>query len=198
MKTDIRIVKSKRAIRNAFYQLMKQEGFSKITVQQILNIAEINRSTFYSYYNDKFDLLDKLETELLDDLKQIIFESAPVNQFLAHKMTLNDLNSYIIMLLDYLHVNGEYIVLLMGPNGDNTLPNKLSTIMSDFLSESHLIDYLAIPKKYAISALVGMITNVIYEWVQSDFDKTPEELAEIIVKIEQAILHQFTISPELN
>ena len=53
---DRRTRYSKRVIREALYELMKERPLNKITVTQICETADVNRSTFYAYYTDIYDL----------------------------------------------------------------------------------------------------------------------------------------------
>jgi len=66
-KTDLRVIKTKSNIKKVFIELLYQEEFSKITVQEILDRALINRSTFYKYYIDKYDLAEHLVDEVIKD-----------------------------------------------------------------------------------------------------------------------------------
>ena len=68
MGIDARTRYTKMMIRESFIQLLKEQPVSKITVTKICEIAEINRATFYKYYEDAFDLLQKLEQELLEEI----------------------------------------------------------------------------------------------------------------------------------
>ena len=52
-KIDLRVVKTKRNIKSAMVSLLNEKDFHDITVQDILDRALINRSTFYRYYDDK-------------------------------------------------------------------------------------------------------------------------------------------------
>lgn len=58
-------IRSRRAIRQAFEQLLQEKEFDKITVTDIVNRADINRSTFYSHYADVQALLEEIENEIL-------------------------------------------------------------------------------------------------------------------------------------
>ena len=58
--TDPRIIKTHRAIREAFVDLLHEKPFAQITVQDILERAPVNRSTFYKYYSGKSDLAGKM------------------------------------------------------------------------------------------------------------------------------------------
>lgn len=71
MKSDARTRFTKRQIKEAFFQLLEKEPFPKITVTEICSLAEINRSTFYKHYCDTYDLLQKSEEELLEDLRSV-------------------------------------------------------------------------------------------------------------------------------
>lgn len=55
---DLRIKKTKRAIRSAFAELIKEKPMEKITVKEIAELAEINKTTFYAHYETVYDLVD--------------------------------------------------------------------------------------------------------------------------------------------
>ena len=65
---DIRIEKTKRSIKNAFIELRSRKSLERITVKEVCEKAEINKSTFYSHYQDIYDLSDKLETEVVESI----------------------------------------------------------------------------------------------------------------------------------
>lgn len=62
---DLRIKRTQKSIKNAFYELIEEKGFDHISVKDITERAMISRNTFYLHYNDKFDLLNKVCDELV-------------------------------------------------------------------------------------------------------------------------------------
>ena len=62
---DKRIEKTKRAIKNAFMELRSRKSLEKITVKELCELAYINKSTFYSHYEDIYALSDALEYEMV-------------------------------------------------------------------------------------------------------------------------------------
>ena len=56
MKEDLRVKKTKSALRKAFSNLLKTKSFNKITIMEICETAMVNRVTFYSHYKDKQSL----------------------------------------------------------------------------------------------------------------------------------------------
>lgn len=59
MKTDLRIQRTQKAIIDAFYELLDEKAFANISVIDICERALINRGTFYTHFEDKYQLLDK-------------------------------------------------------------------------------------------------------------------------------------------
>ncbi|MDQ0050603.1 AcrR family transcriptional regulator [Paenibacillus polymyxa] len=69
MNEDIRIYKTKIAIERALIDLLQQHDFKDITIKKICDQALIGRSTFYSHYLDKYDLLEKIVKQYASDFK---------------------------------------------------------------------------------------------------------------------------------
>ncbi|MGM7719808.1 TetR/AcrR family transcriptional regulator [Metabacillus sp. Hm71] len=70
-KVDRRIAKSQIAIKNAVTELMSEKSFDNITIQDIADRANVNRGTIYLHYTDKYDLLDKMIEEHIDNLREL-------------------------------------------------------------------------------------------------------------------------------
>ncbi|MFA9466185.1 MAG: TetR/AcrR family transcriptional regulator [Velocimicrobium sp.] len=73
-KLDLRVIKTRNNIKNTFIQLLNEKDFNQITIQNILEKALINRSTFYKHYADKFDLAKTINKEILDDYSSFLDE----------------------------------------------------------------------------------------------------------------------------
>ena len=64
-KPDRRVVRTKKAIRNAFARLISRRSLGEITVKELSEEADINRKTFYNYYSDIFQVMDEVENEVV-------------------------------------------------------------------------------------------------------------------------------------
>ena len=62
---DIRIQKTQAAIKNAFFELRAQKSVEKITVKELCQRAQINKSTFYTHYDDIYALSDAMQAEAI-------------------------------------------------------------------------------------------------------------------------------------
>ena len=117
MKTDARVRYTRMRIREAFFECLEKKPINKITVKEICDIAEINRATFYTHYADQFELMQKLEEEVLEGMQQSIKDSCEsTSQGLLIKIIkgmMNKENSY---------------ALLTSPNGDPSFATRISEL----------------------------------------------------------------------
>ncbi|GFI70467.1 hypothetical protein IMSAG249_02296 [Lachnospiraceae bacterium] len=93
MKPDIRIRHTKENIRKSFFTLLSQKEFCQITVTDICNLAEINRSTFYKHYLDIIDLLEQTENEILDKIRKLWKKLHPKNTIEGMESILSETQS---------------------------------------------------------------------------------------------------------
>lgn len=75
---DLRIQKTRAAIKSAFLELRRKKPIEKITVTELAKLAEINKATFYLHYSDIYSLADEMEDEVIDD---ILSEIQGLNKF---------------------------------------------------------------------------------------------------------------------
>lgn len=66
-ETDLRVIKTKKALSSSLLQLLEQQLFQTITVNQICDNALVHRTTFYKHFYDKYDLLEYLFNQLTKD-----------------------------------------------------------------------------------------------------------------------------------
>lgn len=106
MKSDARTRYTKKVIRESFLALMQDKPYSRITVKEICDRAEINRATFYNHYKDVYDLMDRMEEGLLLDVDALIAEA-----------DFSDLTAYLTMLLSNMKRKENTWLALISPNG---------------------------------------------------------------------------------
>lgn len=75
---DLRIQKTKSAIKEAFFELRRRKAIEKITITELSKLAGINKATFYLHYSDIYSLADEMEDEVIDD---ILAEIQGLNKF---------------------------------------------------------------------------------------------------------------------
>lgn len=71
-QNDLRVIKTKKNIELSFILLLNEKGFYKITIQDILDAALINRTTFYKHYADKYQLAETLCNKIFNLLQSSV------------------------------------------------------------------------------------------------------------------------------
>ncbi len=89
---DLRVIKTKRALSQSFFQLLKNKEFSDITVKNICSFALIHRTTFYQHFFDKYDLLVYLISSLTKEFFSIDIQQRINNPFSSINNTINNVD----------------------------------------------------------------------------------------------------------
>jgi AcrR family transcriptional regulator len=180
-KVDRRVVKTQLAIKKSFIELMSEKNFDDITIQDIADRANVNRSTVYLHYLDKYDLLDKMIEEHINELKQtsewacqeewvdaiqIFFEYFETHYLFFSTMLASKeaTPSFRSMFLEY--VMEGYKEELHKTKGKN-----------EGLSEDILV-------KFAANAYVGVLES----WLKDGMPSPPKSIAKELGKLLERIL----------
>lgn len=170
-------------IKEAFTVLMKEKGFQTLTVSDITRKAGINRGTFYLHYVDKYDLLEKLEEDLLDDLTEILLK-----KYDNHFDNPKEIIPYqaILSALYYVKDDFDFIQVLISKNGDMSFINRFKELLQKSMKEGILktgiLNYSqkGLPEDYANEILLSSTASVILLWIRKGGIETPEEIAHIV------------------
>lgn len=73
---DLRVRRTLKAIRSAFYELVLTKSYSDISITELTDRAEINRKTFYLHYSSLEDLVKEVEQEIVEQILQDVSSSA--------------------------------------------------------------------------------------------------------------------------
>lgn len=119
-KTDARVRRSKERIRTEFLCLLKEKPVRQITVKELCQRCQINRTTFYKYFSDPYDVLDKLEQEALAYHRERMHAHLPGDLSTLYREMLTDVQGY-----------GSIYSALVSRNGDPEFFRKLLTENSE-------------------------------------------------------------------
>ncbi len=127
---DLRAERTKKSIWEAFLKLRKKKSIEKITVREISDIAMINKSTFYRYYEDIYRLSDEIENYVLDKcLKGIdnFIITDTIERFIDNSDLFNVVFSgdRMDIAINKLHDRAMEIILKSNPKLENDLEKKV-------------------------------------------------------------------------
>mgnify|MGYP003589698841 FL=1 len=172
-KTDLRVIKTKKAIRNAFAELLSEKDIQKITIKDIADTAVINRKTFYNYYAGVYSVVDEIENEIImafidalrdADFKQLLHEPYEIFKKLTSIIN-SDLDFYShLMKMDSNASLISKIIQALELNVKKTFSEQISINKSTL---DLAFDY----------AVAGMIT-VYQKWFNSDRTQSIEDISK--------------------
>lgn len=180
-KESQRVAETKDKIRNAFFELYAEKKIDRISIKEITDRAQLNRGTFYVYYKDIYDLLEKTEDELIAELVLKVRDIIP-------RILREENVEPFLPPLEFYEKYSKFLKILLGVNGDPKFIHKIKTIMKKTLRE--MLNKEQIPEvknmdymmEFVASAQIGIISL----WLANDMELPVSELGEMI---KQVILH---------
>ncbi|KHF41715.1 TetR/AcrR family transcriptional regulator [Halalkalibacter okhensis] len=186
-KTDRRIKRTKRLIRDALTDLMEEKGFEGITVRDLTEKADINRGTFYLHYQDKYDLLEQSENDIIKGIEAITEDINRYDSDLFISSSEYDKpTSFIIRLFEFIADNSNFMKVIIGPTGDPAFQGKLKEVMKNNIlrkKESQIENnQMLVPMDYFIAYVTSAHLGVIQYWLENGMKESPEEIAMVLSK----------------
>ena len=190
-KNNQRTRLSKLLFKNALMDLLKEKGsVAKISVRELCDRAELNRSTFYAHYNEPKDLLIEIETELLDATEEHLKKIGEENDAGAHK--------YILSFLQYIRQNDKQFRTLLIDSAD---PEFRSRFMQQSIIQFVNNLRIELPKEleqYIFSYILNGSTGIIIQWIRSDYAVNENEIVNLLFSINQSALVNLNLTPKLT
>ncbi|HYE83549.1 MAG TPA: TetR/AcrR family transcriptional regulator [Clostridia bacterium] len=189
---DRRSVRTKKMIRNALSALIEEKGYNNISITDITEKADINRGTFYLHYTDKYDLLEKVENEVIQELRDSIEAAnniaAVSMDFINNKDSVDEPMPFMIRIFEYIKENCAFMRAILGPKGDPKFYTKIKELIETSLFERKLVktfkkENMLIPQEYFTSYVLSAHLGVIQQWLASGMEKSPEDMALILSKM---------------
>lgn len=148
---DRRQQKSRDAIFAAFSRLLEKKNYSHITVQEIIDEANIGRSTFYAHFETKDELLDTICRQIFGHIFSDVLNAEPNHDFSKENQTLSDKLTHLLYHL--LEQKKEITSLLSGESGGLFLSYFKPFLRQLPKRSSHITRHL--PDKYPFSKKQG-------------------------------------------
>ena len=170
---DRRQRKSREAIFRAFSALLKRKRYEQITVQDIIEEADVGRSTFYAHFETK----DMLLMAMCSDIFDHIF-AGDLCDYADQDRTLP---SHLAHILWHLSQRKEDVVGILASDSGALFLNYFRERLSRLFS-LYLQDFSAeVPADFLLNHLVGSFTEAVRWWVCNGMALSPEVLAEYYI-----------------
>ena len=174
-KSDLRVMKTKRAIHTAFAELLTEKNMDDITVTDIASRAMINRKTFYNNYRGVYELVDELENEVIRT-----FETAMQGiDFIENPYAV------FVKLTEIINSDMDFYGALLRSSRNAGLAHKIRQTLQQkaqdlFASRVELPpDQMEVMMNYSISGIVAVYQS----WFNSERRQSIEEVSDIVSRM---------------
>lgn len=180
MSTDARVRYTKMVIQNSFIELLKKKPINKVTVKEICELSEINRATFYKYYCDAYDLLEKMEQEFLDELFQNVCPPAQ-----------HDFRNTLTLIMGSIKANAEVYQTIVSENGDRHFPSRIFALCYKNLAEyieKKFPNFSPAQQKWVYYFIAHGLSGILDQWIVSGM---AEPIGEVVDFADTLLQHTF-------
>lgn len=169
---DLRVIRTRKMLRDAMIALAIQKGFSSITVNDIAELAMVNRATFYRHYQDKYDLVESYLDELYAELN-----SAPVPA-----ASPREPNPGLVKLFKHIRDNAPFYRAMLGPNGYSGFGERIrrlteATLRARWQAAPQTAGRTQMPPPMLFSYLSHASYGALVWWLESGLNHSPEQMA---------------------
>lgn len=180
-KNNQRTRLSKILLKNALMDLLSEKGsVTKISVRELCERADLNRSTFYAHYSEPKELLEEVEAELLDATREHLQKIGAENDIGAHR--------YLLSFLIYIKENDKLFRTLLIDAGDPEFRSKFMQQSIIQFVENLNISFPKDQEQYIYSYILNGSTGVIIQWMRSDYSIDENALVDLLFFINQSAL----------
>lgn len=174
VKEDRRVRKTKKALRESFFELLERKTINQITVTELTNNADVNRSTFYLYYNDVFDMMEKIQDEIYEVFLESVVKST------SEFSDSEDVFRYCVKFLEFCKENYSICNFVVRNDCNNQLAERIRKAVCEVVPNSAKYFDSRDPRYYLTTfALSGML-NVIIEWMNDGMKIPSEDMAKFL------------------
>ncbi len=180
MKAEYRsAIRSRKMIKEAFLELLEEKNINKITVTDIVNKADLNRSTFYAHYTDVRAITEEMENEVIDKMIEIL------NEF-EFKSFFNNPTPLLLEVSKFLENNQKTYKVLLKVNEAETFLKKLKNEFAKYMMlDTDIPEYLKNSKmvNLRISYFAGGIINIYQDWFNGKLNCSLNDIALEVSKL---------------
>lgn len=173
-----RIRITKKMLKNALLELLREQPIGKITIYDLCRKAEINRTTFYKYYGSQYELLDEIETNYFEELE--------------HRLAgiSNDSRDGLVSALRFIEAEKEHWTVLINAVNDEEFARRLFDLpIIGMLFDSNMENVPSENQRGYIRLFVchGAYA-IVRQWLNKEHGETPEEIAALILSLAQNVI----------
>ena len=174
---DRRVKRTKKALRDCLFRLLEEKNADEITVKELTELADINRSTFYFYYKDIGDMLDCIQEEIYAVFEEEVIRKADVFE------TAEDFVQYLTRFLVFCREHEKHCKFVVSNDPKNTLSPRIRDGLMQCIPDTTLIFEETDPRRYLTDYAVAGFWQLILKWMYEGMKIAPREMAVFLTNV---------------
>ncbi len=171
---DRRVKRTKRVLRECLFELLETNTIDEISVKELTEKADVNRSTFYFYYKDIADMVMQIQNEIFE----VFYETVMAEQGLF--VTVEDFTDYILRFLCFCKEYASICKFVVSNDPNNFLSNKIKDSLLEHVPDSSKVFPETDARSYLTCFAVSAVWQTIIKWMYDGMKVSPEEMAKFL------------------
>jgi AcrR family transcriptional regulator len=189
---DRRIQRTRQTINEAFLHLILHKGFDDITIKDITDRANVNRTTFYAHYMDKYDLMDKMMEEKLGKLSALLREQLNNDEDVPADSETGD--PYFIVLFEHIAENEQHYRIILTHSQSQSYLAQMNTVIRDSIYNRILQigpeHKLLVPMDLLLDYMSTALLGIARKWLEQQTIYSPRYMALQLTRLSQVGTYQ--------
>ncbi len=163
-KADGRRVRmTKMLLKNALIDIMKNKSIHLVSIKEICEEADVNRSTFYRHYNTQYDLYDEIIDDISNDIGSIYQNDLTTVEFLTK-------------VLEYIESKRDTFLVILSDNGKVTLGEAFVLFTGRFMDHNNTSELVT----YVMEFIAAGFTSTVWSWLKKENRRPASDVARML------------------
>ncbi len=158
-----RVRMTKMLLKNALIDIMKTKSIHMISIKEICEEADVNRSTFYRHYNTQYDLYD----EIIEDI------STDIGAIYKNDFTTVD---FLTKVLEYIESKRDTFLVILSDNGKVSLGEAFLLFTGRFIDHNNTSELVT----YVMEFIAAGFTSTVWSWLKKENRRPAGDVARML------------------
>lgn len=158
-----RVRMTKMLLKNALIDIMKNKSIHMVSIKEICEEADVNRSTFYRHYNTQYDLYDEIIEDIAKDIGSIYKNDYTTVDFLTK-------------VLEYMESRRETILVILSDNGKVSMGEAFVLFTGRFIDHNNTSELVT----YVLEFMAAGLTSIVWSWLNKENRRPASDVARML------------------
>ncbi len=167
VKESRRVKMTKKLLKESLIEQMNEKSIHDISIKDICEGADINRSTFYRHYNTQYELYDDIIKEITNEMLEV---------YHGVKNEKNNSTVFLTRLLEYIESKRELFLIVLSDKGNISVGETFIKMTARFLDKETVSESASL----IINFISAGMTSFLWTWLNNEDRRSAAEVAALM------------------